>query len=215
MMDLLIVVFRTIFFYFFVMLAYRLMGKREVGQLGIIDLIVSILIAELVAMSIENFKESIYLTIMPIILLTILEIVLAYIGVKSKRFRNFFGGKPSLIISHGKLNYHEMIAQRYNMDDLLVNLRQNSIRNMDEVEYAILEPNGKLSIFKYMPFKIKGNFPMPLILDGVIQEKSLKQIHKSASWIKTELSKKNLDLKNIFYAFYKSKKIFVIKKTDF
>ena len=81
-MELFTVLFRTIFFYFFVLLAYRIMGKREIGQLGVIDLIVSILIAELVAISIEETESPIYLTIVPIAMLVILEIVFAFISIK-------------------------------------------------------------------------------------------------------------------------------------
>lgn len=211
-MELFIVMYRTIFFYFFVVLAYRLMGKREVGQLGIIDLIVSILIAELVAMSIENGSESIFFTIIPISLLVILEIILSILGIKSKNIRNFLNGKPSLIISQGVINYHEMIKQRYSLDDLLMNLRQNEIRNIDQVEYAVLEPNGKLSIFKYNIFKFAGNYPMPLIIDGNLQEKTLKFMKKNKLWLKKELEKKDLKLENVFYAFYKGKKVYLVKK---
>ena len=153
-MEMFQVLFRTLFFYFFVLLCFRLMGKREIGQLGVIDLIVSILIAELIAISIENIKESIMLTVLPISLLVLLEILLAYISIKSRHVRTFFDGKPSLIICNGKINYHEMVKQRYSMDNLLLSLRQKEVKNIDEVEYAFLEPNGKLSIFKYNFLKI-------------------------------------------------------------
>ena len=86
-MELFNVMFRTLFFYFFITLAYRIMGKREVGQLGIIDLIVSILIAELVAISIENKNDPIILTIVPIGLLVVLELLLAYISIKSRTYK--------------------------------------------------------------------------------------------------------------------------------
>ena len=143
-MELFTVIFRTIFFYFFVTLSYRIMGKREVGQLGIIDLIVSILIAELVAISIENTSDSIFLTIAPIMLLVIVELILGYLSVKSRSFRNVMQGKPTMIICEGKINYHQMIKQRYTIDDLLLMLRQNQIKSIEDVEYAFLEPNGKL-----------------------------------------------------------------------
>ena len=211
-MELFNVVFRTLFFYFFITLAYRIMGKREIGQLGIIDLIVSILIAELVAISIENNKDSIFFTILPISLLVVLELVLAYISIKSRTFRTIFGGKPSLIIANGKINYHEMVKQRYSMDDLLLSLRQKEVRNIEDVEYAFLEPNGKLSIFKYNYFKIPTAYPMPLIVDGSIQDKALKFIHKDKSWLELELKKKNLGVKDIFYAFYQKKRIYIVKK---
>lgn len=213
-MQLFTVMFRTLFFYFFITLAYRIMGKREVGQLGIIDLIVSILIAELVAISIENINDSILLTIAPIVLLVILELLLAYLSIKSRTFRTIFGGKPSLIIVNGKINYHEMVKQRYSMDDLLLSLRQKEIRNIEDVEYAFLEPNGKLSIFKYNFFKIKSAYPMPLIVDGTIQDKALKYIHKTKEWLNHELEKKKLNLKDVFYAFYKGGKIYLVKKSE-
>ncbi len=213
-MELLQVIFRTVFFYFFITLAYRIMGKREIGQLGVIDLIVSILIAELVAISIENIKDSIFLTIAPIIILVLLEIILAFISIKSRKFRTFFGGKPSLIICNGKINYKEMVKQRYSMDDLLVSLRQKEIRNIEDVEYAFLEPNGKLSIFKYNFFRLKSDYPMPLIVDGTIQHKALKRIRKTKRWLNEELANNNLTVNDVFYAFYKGKKIFLIRQCE-
>ena len=207
------VVIRTLFFYFFITISYRLMGKREVGQLGVIDLIVSILIAELVAISIENHSEPIYLTIVPIVVLVLLEILLAYISNKSRRLRIILEGKPSLIISNGKINYHEMVKQRYTLDDLLISLRQKEIRDITEVEFAFLEPNGKLSIFKYKPLKIKSIYPMPIILDGKIDEDSLKNIKKDKIWLNNVMDNNDVMIEEVFYAFYKNKKIYFIKKS--
>ena len=110
-MKLFVAIFRTIFFYFFIMLSYRLMGKREIGQLGVIDLIVSILIAELVAISIENINDPLVLTVVPISVLVLIEIIFAFISIKSRTFRNLLDGKPSIIINKGILNYKEMIKQ--------------------------------------------------------------------------------------------------------
>ncbi len=213
-MELLTVIFRTTFFYFFIVFAYRIMGKREIGQLGIIDLIVSILIAELVAISIENSNDSIFLTILPIALLVILELFLAFLSIKSRRFRTLFGGKPSLIIVNGNVNYKEMVRQRYSMDDLLLSLRQKEIKSIEDVEYAFLEPNGKLSIFQYNFLRTKSNYPMPIILDGEVQKKALDYIKKDESWLTKELAKKGLEIKDVFYAFKKKNKIFLIKKSS-
>lgn len=211
MSELGIVLVRTIIFYFFIVLLYRVMGKREIGQLGVIDLIVSILMAELVAISIENTEDSIMQTIIPLTLLGFLEILLAFISIKSRKFRSFFDGKPSLIICNGKVNYKEMVRQRYSMDDLLYSLRQKEIGSIFEIEYAFLEANGKLSLFKYKPFGLKREYPMPLILDGEINKVTLNKINKDEIWLKGELKKKNLNIKDIFYAFYKNKKIYLIK----
>ena len=205
------ILFRTILFYFIIILAYRIMGKREIAQLGIIDLIISILIAELVAMSIEKTNESIFYTLIPISVLVLIEISLAYLSIKSKKIRLLLDGKPQIIIKNGILNYKEMIKSRYSLDDLLMQLRQQSIKSIDEIEYAILEHNGKLSIFKYQNNK-KSSYPMPLIIDGQIQEYTLRDINKTKYWLIKKISDKSLKIKDIFYAFYKNKYIYIIKK---
>lgn len=214
MQELESILFRTIFFYFFIVLLYRIMGKREIGQLGVTDLIISILMAEMVAISIENIDKSILQTIIPLSLLGLLEIFLAFISIKSRTFRRIFDGKPSLIVCYGKVNYKEMVRQRYSMDDLLLSLRQKEVKDLQEVEYAFLEPNGKLSIFKYNLLKISSPYPMPLILDGEINIKTLEFLQKEKSWLVQSLKQKNLVVSDIFYAFYKNKKIYIIKKDE-
>lgn len=208
------IIYRTIFFYFFIVLLYRIMGKREIGQLGVTDLIISILMAEMVAISIENIEKSIWQTVIPLSLLGLLEIVLAYISIKSRTFRRLFDGKPSLIVCNGKVNYKEMVRQRYSMDDLLLSLRQKEVKNIQDVEYAFLEPNGKLSIFKYNLFKIPSSYPMPLILDGEINIKTLEFLHKDKVWLTLELQKKGLEIEDVFYAFYNHQKIYLILKDE-
>ena len=104
-----------------------------------------------------------------------------------------------------------MIKQRYTLNDLLLQLRDKDIRSIDEVDYAVLENNGKLSVFK-KDDKDKGTFPLPLILDGYIEEDNIKLLHKDKTWLLNTLKEKNMLLKDIFYAFYKNKKLFFIKK---
>ena len=213
-MDLFIIIFRTIYFYFFIVLVYRIMGKREIGQLGIIDLIVSILIAELVAISIEKYTQNIMFTIIPVCILVFLEIGFAFISLKSKTVHKILDGKTSLIIYGGKLNYKEMVKQRYSLDDLLLSLRQKQVKSIEEIEFAFLENNGRLSIFKYELDKNKSAYPMPLIVDGLVNTDALKKSNKSKTWLKGELSKKSLMIEEVFYAFYKNKRLFVIKKAE-
>lgn len=210
-MEFLIVILRTLAFYIVITLVYRMMGKREVGELGIIDLIVSVLIAELAAMGIENYKENIFIPIAAIFFLVIFQVVMAKVTIKNAKIRDLFEGKPSVIINRGKVNFKEMIKQRYNLDDLLTQLRSKSIRSIEEVDYAILENNGRLSVFT----KGRSNtYPLPLILDGEIDEDALRQLNKDINWLKKLIRKENVNLNNIFYGFYKDEKIYVIKKTD-
>lgn len=212
-MDYVIVLERTILFYIIITLLYRFMGKREIGQLGIVDLIVSILIAELAAISIDNREESIFLSIIPIVVLVLIQIGMSYLSLKYAKVRDAFDGTPSVMINRGVVNFKEMVRQRYNLDDLLTQLREQHIRTIEEVDYAVLESSGKLSVFKKEGSQF-GDYPLPLILDGVIQSETLAQIKKSEKWLNKTLKEEQVSLDNIFYAFYKDKGLYLIKKSD-
>lgn len=204
------VMFRTVFFYFFVAFSYKLMGKRELGELGVFDFIISILISQLIAISIENYKDTIIYVLVPIIILTILQVFLAYIALKSNKARKILDGNESVIINDGKLNFKEMTKLRYNLSDLFVQLRDKGVKTIEDVEYAILETNGKLSVFeKKNSDKV---FPLPLILDGEIEKENLKYINKDEKWVNNILTNKKVKLSNVFYAFYKDSDIYIIKK---
>lgn len=202
------IILRTVFMYFFIILVYRIMGKKEVGQLSIVDLIVSILIAELVAIAIEGEKE-LLIAVVPIAILVVVQILMSYISLKSIKFRNLVDGKPTIIIKNGKLNFTEMSKIRYSLDDLITQLRLQGIKSIDKVKYAILENNGNLSVFTD-----NSDYPLPLILDGTIDYNVLKEIKKDYKWLNKILNNKNLELKNVFYAFYAGKKVFIIEKKD-
>lgn len=207
------IILRTIFFYFYVAFIYRMMGKREIGQLSLIDLVVSILIAELGAISIENYNDSIFNTIVPITLLTILEILIAFIKLRNRKIGRFFEGKPTVLINEGRVIYSNLEKERYSLDDLLRELRQNNIYSIEDVRYAILETNGKLSIF---PYKLLKNelIPLPLIIEGKVQYTTLKMIGKNEMWLNRILRDNNVSINNIFYAVYKRKELYIINYSN-
>ena len=213
-MDILIIILRTLFFYFFIFIVYRIMGKREVGKLGIIDLIVSILIAELAVISIENLDNNIFKSIIPILTLLFLQISLAIIALKKPKLRIILDGNPSVIIKEGKINYKEMSKQKYNLEDLLSQIREKGYKSIEEIEYAILENNGNLSVFPYANSKKTTPLPLPLILDSTIQKDTLTLLNKDEKWVKELLNNKNIRIEEIFYAFYKDNNIFIIKDKD-
>ena len=213
-MDLVMVIIRTVFFYLFVLVIFRLMGKREIGELSIQDLVVSLLIAELVAISIENYKDSMLLTVIPILILLFFEIAAGYLSLRFNKFRNIMDGKPALIINRGIINYKEMMKQRYSLDDLLLELRNNNIKNLKDVEYAVLENSGKLNVFKYNFLGFDSANPFPLILDGVVQNDTLCYIDKDEKWLHDYLRCNNLKKEDVFYAFYKNNRIYVIKRNE-
>ncbi len=202
------IIVKTFILYFFIVLCYRIMGKKEVGQLSIIDLIVSILIAELAAMSIEEVERSILISIIPIALLVIIQVSLSLLTLKSDAFRKFIDGNPQVLINKGKVNFKKMQKMRYSLDDLISQLREQGIKNLEEVKYAILENNGKLSVFS------DTIYPMPIILDGVIDVDTVKNMHKDIDWVYGILKKNNLQLNEVFYAFYTKDKTYIIKKKE-
>ena len=212
-MDYLIVLFRTFIFYVLIIIIYRFMGKREVGQLSIIDLIVSILIAELVAISIDNREESVFLSILPIFFLLFVQILLSNLSIKFPKFRNMIDGVPSIIINNGKVNFKEMIKQRYNLDDLLTQLREKKIKSIEDVDFAILENNGNLSVFSKYDSRV-GEYPIVIILDGQINYQTLRKINKSQKWLEEMLVKKKINLSQIFYAFYSNNSLYIIKNDN-
>ena len=212
-MDYVNVVFRCLLFYCIIAVAYRFMGKREVGELSVMDLIVSIFIAELAAISIENYKDNIFLSILPIVALVIVQFLIARISLENEDIRNTIEGEVSVIINRGKVNFEEMLKQRYNLDDLLTQLRSQGVKSIEEVDYAILETSGKLSVFKKSDDKDR-TYPLPIILDGKIQEDTLIQIKKDEAWLKERLKEENYDLEEIFYGFYQKNRLFLIKRED-
>lgn len=172
------------------------------------DFIVSLFIAELVAISIENYNQSIFMSLIPVISLSIIQIGLSYVCMKNKKVRDVLDGEPSVIIEKGKVNFKEMKKQRYNVEDLLMQLRENSIKSISDVDYAVLETSGKLSIFQKDNV---GDYPLPLILDGRIDYDTLRKINKDKKWLDEELSKMNKNSEDIFYCFYQNNDLYIIE----
>ena len=203
------IIIKTLLLYFFIVIMYRIMGKKEVGKLSIIDLIVSILIAELAAISIEQYDSSILTSIIPILCLVIVEVLFGYISLKNPKIKKLIEGSPIVIIKNGKLNFEAMKKLRYSLDDLISQLREQGIKSIEEVNYAVLENNGKLSIFE-----TETEYPLPIILDGQIDYDVLKDMNKDEKWINKILEQNKIELENVFYAFYTKNKTYIIKKNE-
>ena len=135
--------------------------------------------------------------------------LISFITLKNDKLRYIIDGKPTIIIKNGKLNFTEMSKLRYSLDDLLTQLRLQGVKSIDKVKYAILENNGNLSVFND-----NSDYPLPLILDGVIDYNTLKEIKKDYNWLINNLKKKNLEIDEIFYAFYTNNKTFIITRNE-
>ncbi|UCZ54355.1 DUF421 domain-containing protein [Bacillus shivajii] len=218
-MELGTVITRTVVIYLIILLVFRIMGKREIGELSIVDFVISIMIAELAVLAIENTNVSMGRQVLPIIVLMVIQISLAYISLKSRRLRKMIDGKPSVLITKGEIDEREMKKQRYNFDDLMTQLRQNNVKYVSDVEFAILEPSGELSVIK----KEEGEneeksppfLPLPLILDGKVVEDHLKEINKTPLWLRQQLRKLGYrDIKKISYCALNGDRQFFIDLKD-
>lgn len=208
-MNISIIIFRTFFYYILFLVLFKVMGKREIGELGVNDLLVSVLFAEFATLAISNYKEPLLVTLIPTLIIVFLQVIVSFLSLKSIKIRNLVDSSPALIMKNGNINFKEMEKQRYNLEDLLTQVRDKGIKSLDEVEYAILENNGKLSIFLKDD---KNIYPMPLIIDGVINYQTLVDIKKDKLWLMKMLKNEHTSLEQVFYAFYKNNKCFIIKK---
>lgn len=202
--------YRTVLLYIVVLIIFRLMGKREVGELSIMDLVVFVLIAEVVAFSLDDMEKPIFESIFPIIVLFIIQFLNSLLTLKSKKVRDLIDGDPSLVVREGIINQEEMRKQRYNLDDLFQQMREEGIPSVQSISYAFLEPSGKLSIF----LKSEDPLILPLIVDGCIVERHLEMINKERQWLLDELGSKGItDVKEVFYCCYENNEVHVQLKT--
>lgn len=199
------VIYRTTLFYIVLLIVFKLMGKREIGQLTLLDLVVSVLMAEIAAMAIDNLERPIHEVLLAIGLLGILQFTSAFITLRYKKIREFVDGKPSILIHQGRINIHEMRKQRYTFDDLMLQLRANNISSVFEVEYAILESNVQLSSFKRQDVTY---CPLPIITSGGIEKENLLKIHKTEKWVEEQMEKKGIfGVKEVYYAAFDGKEL--------
>ncbi|MDN5386530.1 MULTISPECIES: DUF421 domain-containing protein [Bacillus] len=212
--EILALTFRTIVLYFIIFILFRLMGKREIGELSILDLVVFIMMAEIAVLAIENLNDHLLHTIIPILVLTLIQVIFAYLSLKNQKIRRLLDGKPTIIIDRGKIDEHAMRTQRYNYDDLMTQLRDKNVERIADVSYAILEPTGKLSVFtKDGPNKM---IELPLIVDGIVQKEQLEKIGKDREWLEQKLEKRgHRDISQISYCTYNNGSFFIDKKDEF
>lgn len=205
-MEYLEILFRTVFLYAFVLVIFRLMGKREVGELSIMDLVVFVLIAEVVAFALDDMDKPLFQSVFPIIILFGIQFLNSLLTLKSKRIRDLIDGDPSLVVRDGVINEEEMRKQRYNLDDLFQQLREERVPSIQNIAYAYLEQSGKLSIF----LKDEDPLVLPLIVDGELIEKHLKLMERNEKWLFNLLKENGYDkIEEIFYCCYENEKLHV------
>ena len=192
--------FRAIIIYIFVLLVMRLMGKREIGQLQPFELAISIMIADLASIPMTEIGIPIFNGIVPILGLLVMHLILSLINLKSLKAREIICGKPSILIYRGKINEKELKKERFTINELEERLRGNNVVNLGDVEYAILETSGQVTVIQKpekrntIPedFNIVPEYegiPYDLVVDGKVMNKNLKAIGKNYNWLKKQVEK--------------------------
>ncbi|RXZ84504.1 DUF421 domain-containing protein [Paenibacillaceae bacterium] len=219
--ELALVLTRTLLIYVVVFLVMRLMGKREIGKLSIFDFVISVMIAEIAVIVIEDTDRSMLHGIVPMVGLLVIQVGMAYLAMKSRTIRLLFDGKPTVIIARGRLLPDALRKQRYNLDDMMLQLRENGIASIAEVDFAILETSGKLSVIPKEKGDVNSsstldlnsimektkvpadfrfeNLPIPLIMNGKVQDENLQKLNQNRFWLKSKLQQQQIDhFKDVF-----------------
>ena len=196
--------FRAIVLYIIVLIVMRLMGKREIGQLQPFELAISIMIADLASIPMSDTGIPITNGIIPILGLLVMHLIISIINLKSIKAREVICGKPRILIYRGRIDEKALIKERFTINELQERLRNQNIVNLGDVEYAILETSGQVTViekpnkrqtipedFGIMP-EYEG-IPYDLVVDGKIMNKNLKAIGKNYTWLKKEVNKFNIE----------------------
>lgn len=207
-----LVIIRTLILYFVTLIALRIMGKRQIGQLQSYELVVIIMVAELAAIPMQDTGIPLINGIIPIFVLFTSEVALSYISLKNQKARRIICGKPSILIEKSKINEDELRRLRYNINELLEQLRLKNVSDIDDVEYAILETSGQLSVILKSEYRalqprdlqIQPDpvfLPVTLIIDGDVIEENIVKLNKSAHWLQQQLSQNGIDkTANVLFA---------------
>lgn len=204
-----IVLIRSLILYIVVMFSVRLMGKRQLGELQPAELVVTILISNIATLSLEDIEIPLLHGILPILALVCYDVLASWISLKSVRFRRWVSGSPKIIIRNGVVDQEMLKNLRFSVDDLMTALRMSGIFYLEEVQFAIVETNGSVSIYQksaYQPSEkqdlqaVQPNVdpPQMIVADGELREKSLSAIGQDRQWLDNILHQEKIKIKDIF-----------------
>jgi len=221
----LVLMLRTLILYAIVVTSIRIMGKRQIGEMQPSELVVAIMISDLASVPMQAIDIPLIAGVIPVLTLIVAEIFMSFLCLKSRTLRRFITGEPSIIIYNGHVNEKELEKLRFNLNDLLEQLRISGYSNLADVEVAVLETNGQLSIIPKAEARTATvrdlSIKQPkqeclvymLISDGELNSGELKRSKKSEEWLKKELKKQNIShYSDVFIASYDPEDGFYIQK---
>lgn len=204
-----IVFIRALILYIIVIFSVRLMGKRQIGELQPSELVITILVSNIATLPLEDLNIPLVMGILPILSLVCFEVIMSWLSLKSKRLRHAVTGTPKVIIRDGVLDQKVMEDLRFSVDDLMTALRGNSVFDIADVQFAIVETNGSVSVYeKYAQRNVKNNDlnltgtsmdpPVIIVSDGKLITQGLNETGLKKQWVYDLIERKHMDLSDIF-----------------
>ena len=189
--------YRTLLFYFALILVIRLLGKRQVGQMEPSEFVVTMLIANLASVPLEDPDLPIHYGLVPMAIVFVCERLISLLCLKSIRLRRLLCGKPVILIENGRLLEQNLRRTRVNLDELSGHLREEGVLAMEEVQFAILETNGSITVFPYPPKPEKQELPYTVISDGRILRDNLRLLGRDEQWLLKKLRGRSLTAEEV------------------
>ena len=200
---------RALLLYIIIIFAVRMMGKRQISEMQTSELVITLLMSNIASIPMQDTEQSMLSGIVPIMVLLVCEITISYLMLKKSGIRRLICGKPVIVINDGTIDQQAMKELRISTEDLYEQLRQKDVFDISQVAYAILETNGKMSVFKkslYEPVTAKdidiekeeSILQVAVISDGEIAKSSLKICGLGTNWLDETLKNENISLKDVF-----------------
>lgn len=203
------VFFRTLLIYVLITFVIRLMGKRQVGELDMSELVTTLLLSQLASLPIEEPEIPLLYVVIPVFLIVATEIVISFLKGKFNILKKIFEAQPTLLISRGKIDQEEMMRMRITIEELLSEVRQQGYSSLSDIYYAIFEPNGKFSLLpkadsvpltpKDCAIKVcEKGCAFPVICDGDIKKENLTKAGKNEAWLQKVCKEKGCPPSEVF-----------------
>ena len=207
--NMFILLIRTVIIYIFLLFTMRLMGKRQLGELEISELVSTLLLSDIAALPITNPEIPLAYALVPILTITAFEVGSSLLLTKRPRLKDLLSTRPSVVIQKGKIDHSELLKNRISIDELISELRQKNVTDISEVDYAIIEQNGKMTVVSKAEYEQPTRRDLGLdtksrglchiiISDGVINKYGLQLVQKDRSWLEKILKKKGVTQKDIY-----------------
>ena len=204
-----IVFFRAVILYIVIIFSMRLMGKRQLGELQPSELVITVLMSNIATLPIEDVNIPMIMGVVPIFTLVCLDIIMSHLSLTSRRFRKMISGSPKIIISNGKIDQALMKKLRFSIDDLMESLRSSEVFDISQVQLAVVETTGKISVYqkkeeqpctlKDLNIKVDSIDPPQLIIDdGEVIENALRFLGLDKTWLEDVMKKEKCEVEDVF-----------------